>query len=101
MSYDRRGLPGIWTAVKHLVSVVVGAPGPVQAASAAPDVASDPTPTSSGAATIAVSEMREGILADMCCLLLVALTRLFRKCAPTQHPLDASRHCLFFTGITA
>src|SRR5262245_18585730 len=46
MSYDCSGLPGIWTAVRHLVCVVVGAPGPVHWASAAPDVASDTAPNS-------------------------------------------------------
>src|SRR2546427_13031312 len=64
MSYDCRGLPGIITAVRHLVSVVVGAPGPVQAASAAPDVASAPAETSIGAATIA-SEVRKENLANI------------------------------------
>src|SRR5882672_4585487 len=46
MSYERSGLPGIWTAVRHLVSVLLGAPGPVQAANAAPDVASEAAPIS-------------------------------------------------------
>src|SRR6266849_2928310 len=76
MSYDRSGLPGIWTAVRHLVSVLVGAPGPVQAAYAVP------APTSAGAASIAAIELRKVNLADMCCLLLwVDTTTLFRKCA--------------------
>src|SRR5882724_1667425 len=74
MSYDRRGLPGIWTAVKHLVSVLVGAPGPVQAAYAVP------APTSAGVARIAAIELRKVTLANMCCLLmLVNTTTLFRK----------------------
>src|SRR5882724_8199051 len=63
MSYDRSGLPGIWTAVQHLVSVLAGAPGPVQAAYAVP------APTSAGAASIAAIELRKVNLADMCCLL--------------------------------
>src|SRR5215470_16106638 len=46
MSYDCSGLPGIWTAVRHLVCVVVGAPGPVHWACAAPDVAREPAPNS-------------------------------------------------------
>src|SRR5713101_2826027 len=80
MSYDRSGLPGIWTAVRHWVSVVAGAPGPVQAANAAPDVASDPTPTSIGAATIAASEVRKENLAN---ILLPPLggTTFFMTCA--------------------
>jgi hypothetical protein len=67
MSYDLSGLLpwGSWTAVRHLVSVLVGAPGPVQAANAAPDIASVPTPTSSGAATSAASEVREENLANI------------------------------------
>src|SRR3989440_11963669 len=93
MSYDRRGLPGIWTAVKHLVSVLVGAPGPVQAAYAVP------APTSAGAASIAAIDLRKVNLADMCCLLLV--DTLFRDCAPTQHRLDAPRACLLPAGKTA
>src|SRR5882724_3519664 len=76
MSYDRSAAPGIWTAVRHLVSVLVGAPGPVQAAYAVP------APTSAGAASIAAIELRKVNLADMCCLLLlVDTTTLFRKCA--------------------
>src|SRR5262245_37297231 len=51
MSYDCSGLPGIWTAVRHLVCVVVGAPGPVHWASAAPNVASDTAPNSIEATT--------------------------------------------------
>src|SRR5262245_38911800 len=51
MSYDCSGLPGIWTAVRHLVCVVVGAPGPVHWACAAPDVASDTAPNSIEATT--------------------------------------------------
>src|SRR3989449_1952057 len=51
MSYDCRGLPGIITAVKHLVSVLVGALGPVQAASAAPGIASNTAATSAVAKT--------------------------------------------------
>src|SRR5207247_512442 len=66
MSYDRRGLPGIWTAVKHLVSVLVGAPRPVQAASAAPEVASDAAPSSAEAARVAASRVREENLASIC-----------------------------------
>jgi hypothetical protein len=61
MSYDRSGLPGIWTAVRHLVSVLLGAPGPVHAAYAAPDAASD--------TSTATNEFRKVNLADMCCLL--------------------------------
>src|SRR6266436_9418589 len=67
MSYDRSGLPGIWTAVRHLVSVLVGAPGPWHggAASAAPDVASNPAPSSAEAARIAASRVREENLASI------------------------------------
>src|SRR5262245_2042532 len=49
MSYDCSGLPGIWTAVRHLVCVLVGAPGPSHTARAAPDVASDTAPNSTEA----------------------------------------------------
>ena len=48
MSNDLSGLPGICTAVRHLVSVVVGAPGPVHGWAKA-GVASDP-PANSAAA---------------------------------------------------
>src|SRR5262245_25753026 len=40
MSNDCSGWPGISTAVRHLVWVVVGAPGPLQGARAAPVVTS-------------------------------------------------------------
>jgi hypothetical protein len=52
---------------------LLGAPGPVQAANAAPDAASDTAPTSAGAASIAVIEFREVNLADMCCLLWLSV----------------------------
>src|SRR5437899_2453961 len=51
MSNDLNGLPGILIAVKHLVSVLVGAPGPVQAASAAPGIASNTAANSAVAKT--------------------------------------------------
>jgi hypothetical protein len=81
-----------------LVWVLLGAPGPVQAANAAPDAASDTAPTSAGAASIAVIEFREMNLADMCCLLwfvgdcsAIPLVR-----APAQHDRrSASRFCDF------
>src|SRR5258706_13855075 len=79
MSYDRSGLPGIWTAVRHWVSVLAGAPGPVQAAYAVP------APTSAGAASIAAIELRKVNLADMCCLLLWVDTTLSQVRAPTRH----------------
>src|ERR1700752_203592 len=43
MSNVRSGFPGIWIAVRHLVCVVVGAPGPVHGAAAAG--VSDATPS--------------------------------------------------------
>src|SRR5215813_10690594 len=46
MSNDLILLPGIATAVRHLVSVLVGAPGPVQAPNAAPQMPSDAAPAS-------------------------------------------------------
>jgi len=63
MSNDLSGLPGICTAVRHLVCVVVGAPGPMQAASA------DPTPSSStGMMTIKNSESASEYFRSMACL---------------------------------
>src|SRR5215470_5567455 len=46
MSNDLSRLPGIWTAVRHLVCVLVGAPGPWHggSAKATPIVASSATP---------------------------------------------------------
>src|SRR5665213_2780047 len=50
MSKDVSGLPGIVMAVKHLVWVFEGAPGPVQeAATAAPAVMIETTPNTTGA----------------------------------------------------
>src|SRR5882672_5554915 len=91
MSYDLSGAPGIWTAVRHWVSVLAGAPGPVQAAYAVP------APTSAGAASIAAIELRNVNLADMCCLLLyVDTTTLFRKCA-RQPSIGLTRLALLVT----
>src|SRR6267142_275358 len=86
MSKDRIGLPGIGTAATHLVWVLVGAPGPVQAACAAPDAASDTAPTSAGAARIAVMEFRKANLADMCCLLMLSVGAMLSQIrSPTWH----------------
>ncbi len=50
MSKDASGLPGIVMAVKHLVWVFEGAPGPVQeAANAVPAVMIETTPNTTGA----------------------------------------------------
>src|SRR5215831_10719269 len=49
MSNDRSGLPVMVTAVRHLVCVVVGAPGPVHGAATAPVVPSDTAPMTAGA----------------------------------------------------
>src|SRR6266511_1480877 len=67
MSYDRRAAPGIWTAVRHFVSVLVGAPEPWHggAASAVPEVASNPAPSSAEAARVAASRVREENLASI------------------------------------
>src|SRR5437588_8551419 len=65
MSKDRSGLPGIWTAVRHLVCVSVGAPRPVQAPNAAPDAASDTAP-SSAEADESLADMFVSPLVDEC-----------------------------------
>src|SRR6267142_86830 len=62
MSYDRSGLPGIGTAVRHVVCVSVGAPAPVHggSASAVPDVAREPAPNSVEATRSVASRVRRG-----------------------------------------
>src|SRR2546422_1191550 len=79
MSNDLSGLPGICTAVRHLVCVVVGAPGPVQAASA------DPTPSSStGMMTIKHSESASEYFRSMACL------RFEDRCCEATLPVRSS-----------
>src|SRR5207247_9373980 len=79
MSNDLSGLPGICTAVRHLVCVVVGAPGPVQAASA------DPTPSSStGMMTIKNSESASESFRSMACL------RFEDRCCEATLPVRSS-----------
>src|SRR4051812_16895923 len=55
MSYERSGLPGMCTAVRHFVCVLDGAPAPVHAANAAPEAESAPI---NADATIAASLRR-------------------------------------------
>src|SRR5881296_4109055 len=85
MSNDLSGLPGICTAVRHLVCVVVGAPGPVQAASA------DPTPSSStGMMTIKNSESASEYFRSMACL-------RFETAVVKPH-FQFAPHCLLRAG---
>src|SRR6266511_2196669 len=80
MSYDRRAAPGIWTAVRHFVSVLVGAPEPWHggAASAVPEVASNPAPSSAEAARVAASRVREENLASI----FASIFAFLRECCP-------------------
>src|SRR6267142_254918 len=79
MSNDLSGLPGICTAVRHLVCVVVGAPGPVQAASA------DPAPSSrTGTMTIKNSESASEYFRSM------AYLRVEDRCCEASLPVRYS-----------
>src|SRR6266704_1558413 len=95
MSYDLSGLlpSGSLTAVRHRVSVFSGAPVPVQAASAVPDVASDPAPTSIGAARTAASRVREESLANILLPPLTSEDDAHRRvCPPKQQPATRRFH---------
>src|SRR3954471_8648980 len=64
MSYERSGLPGICTAVRHFVCVFAGAPVPVHTASAAPEAATPRVPSTADA-TMAGRRRRRWDIEDM------------------------------------
>src|ERR1700682_4509703 len=107
MSNDRSGLPGIWTAVRHLVSVLVGAPGPIQAANAAPDVASEAAPISAQVEesfeSMLVTPLVANATRSWCCPAGRLLDRPWnggarKSRAPKRRPIRRARLVVRLTG---